>query len=227
MTTGATDTFTQSRDEIVEDALTNVGAIGPGGTPSGKLRTHANRALNRLVKSMDADGSYLWRIVRRTLPLVSGTASYTLGTDVLLVDEPAAYKISGGTSQSPILSMSRDDYMRLANRTASGTPSQYLTERTLAGLVITFWPVPASSVDTVEYAACLRCKDFVVGSDTPDFNSKFIVALVLGLSAELAPVYGQPSDKWDEKFESERARQLNSDNEGGNMTLVPFGGWAG
>ena len=224
MTTAATDTFTQSRDEIVDDALTNLGAIGPGRTPTGAMRTHANRALNRLVKSIDADGAFLWRVVRRTLSTVAAQATYTLGTDVLSIDEPANYLRAGQTGRTPILSMSRDDYMVQSDRASAGVSSRYFQERTLAGLVVTFWPVPDATADSIEYAAVLRCKDFVIGSDTPDFNSKWIVCLVLGLSATLAPAYGQDSGAWDEKFEAERSRQLNADNEGGSLTLVPFGG---
>lgn len=224
MTTASTDTFEETRDEIVEDALTNVGAIGPGRTPTGAMRTHANRALNRLVKSIDADGAFLWRIVRRTQATTAGTSSYSIASDVIAVDEPASFVRAGQTGRSPLLSMSRDDYMRLADRTSTGVPSQFFAERTLAGgMILRFWPVPDATGDTIEYAAVLRAKDFVIGTNTPDFNSKWTQCLVWGLTAELAPAYGQAATTWDEKFEAERARQLNADNEGGNMILVPFG----
>lgn len=225
MTTATTSTFDQTADEICTDALINVGACGPGRTPAAGQLTHARRALNRLVKSIDADGGFLWRIVRRSVVAgtVLGTASYTLPTDVIAVDEPANYRRAGQNARTEIRAMSRDDYMVKPDRTTQGVPMQYLTERTLSGMTMTLWPVPDATGDDIEYAAVLRAKDFTTGAETADFDQKFIVCLVLGLSAMLAPVYGQDGSSWDEKFATERDRQLNADNEGGNMTLVPFG----
>lgn len=226
MTTSAVDVFQETCDQIIADALTNLGALGPGNTPTGKQRNHAMRALNRLVKSIDADGDFLWRTQRRTIAITAGTASYgptVIGTDVLALEDPCTFVLSGQVTRTQVTFMSNEDYRKLADRTSQGTPSQYLVERTLTGLTVTLWPVP-NAAGSLEIMAALRAKDFVDGTNTPDFTSKFDVALVLGLTWLLAPAYGQGSgDKWKEQYEAERARVVEDDNEKGPMTMVPWG----
>lgn len=231
MTVGATDTFSQTRDEIIADALANLGAIGPGESAAGPMRDHAARALNRIVKAIDADGSFLWRFSRLTFATVSGTATYTLDATALDVDDPVSYRAAGGTSRIPLSPMSSDDFRVLPDRTTTGQPSRYLVEKTLTGagvtlMTMTLYPVPNATSDSVEYTVSIRAKDYIVGSDTSDFPTNWIKCLVYGLSAELAPSYGQtPLVKtFMQMFLAEKDAQLGSDNEKQSLIFVPFGG---
>jgi len=229
MAVGTTDTFNQTRDEIISDALINLGALAPGKTATGARRDHAVRALGRIVKSIDADGQFLWRVVRRTLSTTDGTATYTLGTDVLDVDDPMNFRRSGANGRSQIRAMSRDEFMSLADRTIEGVPTLYFLEKTLLTTVtVTFWPVPDATGDSIEYAAVLRGKDFDDGSTNADFNQKWVTCLVYGLTAELAGAYGQPQlmQQYRQMFLEEKGRQLQDEGERGNLVLVPFGGSA-
>lgn len=226
MSTATTDTFTESCDEIISDALTNLGAIGPGGTAKGKMRAHAFRALNRVAKKIDANGDFLWRTVRRSIPIVAGTASYgpsVLGADVLGLQDPAGFVLTGQDSRSVLYAQSNADFRSLSNRTSTGTPVNYLIERTLSGCTLTLWPVP-NAAGTLEVYAALRAKDFVTGADTPDFDAKWISCLIQGLSAELAPAYGQDPSLYRDAFTTETAVLVNQDTERVGLTLVPFGG---
>lgn len=231
MTVGATDTFSQTRDEIIADALGNVGALGPGESASGPTREHAARALNRLVKAIDADGQFLWRISRLTVATVAGTASYALSALALDVDEPVSYLQTGGTTRVPLRPMSRDDYMTLPDRTTQArVPSRYYIEKTLTGAGRTLctmylYSVPSTTADTVEYAAALRAKDYVTGADTSDFPSNWVQCLVYGLTAEIAPAYNQFSvaQQYREMYLQEKDRQLGNDNEKQGLFFVPFG----
>jgi hypothetical protein len=225
MSTGATDTFQQTADQIMADALANVGAIGVGGTPTARQKAHAFRALNRIVKSIDASGDFLWRTVRRSVAIAAGTASYgpsVVGTDVLGLEDPCDFVLSGQTARTPIYMMSNEDYRRLGDRTTQGTPSQYLVERTLAGITLTLWPTPIAA-GSLEIMAALRSKDYVLTSDTSDYTSKWDNCLVLGLSGVIAPAYAQDGSQFTASFEAERDRLLNDDNQKGPLTLVPWG----
>jgi hypothetical protein len=231
MSVGATDTFSQTRDEIIADALANVGALGPGETASGPPRDHAARALNRLVKAIDAEGQFLWRVTRLTFTTTASTASYTLNATAFDVDEPVSYLQTGTTTRVPLRPMSRDDFMSLPDRTTAGrNPARYFIEKTLSGagrtlLTMTLYPVPNTSSDTVEYAAAIRAKDYVTGSDTSDFPTSWIQCLVYGLTAELAPAYNQAqlAAQFRDLYLMEKDRQLNNDNEKQGIMFVPFG----
>jgi hypothetical protein len=236
MTIGTTSTFQSTRDEICTDALVNLGAVAPGkdasATRTAGLLTHAARALNRLVKSMDSEGQFLWRVVRRTqfvgdndIP-VSGTysAGFTLLPDVLDVDEPMSFFETSATIGTPISSMSRDEFM-VVDRQTTGVPNRYYAERTIAGLAIYLIPLPSDQTASIEYAAFVRAADFNSGAETPDFLQKWTACLVYGLTAELAAAYGQPQkiQIFRDLFLSEKAKLLGDDNERGPLRLVPFG----
>jgi hypothetical protein len=233
MTTGATDTWSQTRDEIIADALANVGALGPGETAAGPPREHAARALNRVVKALDAEGSFLWRFSRLTFSTTAGTASYTLSATAFDVDDPVSYLESGGTTRVPVRPLSLDDYRYKPDRTTQASvPTNYVIEKALSGagrtlLTMILYPVPDSSGDTVEYTAAIRAKDYVTGADTSDFPTNWIQALVYGLTAEIAPAYNQAplAAQFRDMFLQEKERQLGSDNEHQGFTLVPFGSW--
>lgn len=232
MTTGATDTYSQTRDQIIDDSLANIGVIGPGESASGPPREHAARALNRLVKSIDAEGQFLWRISRLTFTTTAATASYTLNATAFDVDEPVSYLQTGGTTRVPLRPMSRDDFMSLPDRTTSGrNPSRYFIEKTLSGagrilMTMILYPVPNTSSDTVEYAAAVRAKDYVTGADTSDFPSNWVACLVYGLTAELAPAYNQAplAAQFRQMYMEAKNQQLGADNEHQNLIFVPFGG---
>ncbi len=230
MAIGTTDTWTQSRDEIVSDALANVGAVGPGATATGQVLSFAARALNRLVKAIDAEGQFLWRISRASLTTTASTASYSIAATVFAVDDPMDYKPASSSTRTPIYPMTRDEYMTISDRTITGTPNRYYIERTLSGgrtsLTAYFWPVPDTTSDTIEYAGAARAKDYDTGATTSDFPSSWTSALVYGLSAEIAAAFGQPDliMVFRPLYESEKAKLVAADNENMGLCLMPFGG---
>lgn len=227
MATSGDTTFDCNRDEIIADALANVGALGPGQDPKGRILTHAARALNRVVKAIDADGKFLWRAIRRTQALTAGTSSYTLGADVLEVEEPLNFYRAGTTVRSPVRFMSQDDYAVLPDRTLQGQPSLYTIEYALpTTITMLVYPTPDATGDTIEYRAMLRGQDYDTGAHTGDFPARWLNALLYGLTAEIAPAYGQMSmeARFAKKFEAEKARQMGAGDEKGPTFLIPFGG---
>ena len=226
MAIAVTNDFNMNRDQVIADALTMVGAIKPGGSATGGKLDHANRVLNSLVKSIDADGSLIERIVRRTTTTTDGDADFTTATDVLDIHQPMTYLRSGGTARTHIRAITRADYMRISNRTVEGVPQFYLVEKVSPTTVtITLWPVPDATGDTIEYAAAIRVADFDDGSNDPDYPTKFLRALTYGLAADLAPTYGQAAlaGALGQEFRAELAKQIQDNNERGDLTLVPFG----
>lgn len=230
MAQGTTDTWASGRDEIISDVLASLGAIGPGVDATGAMRTHAARALDAIVKAIDAEGQFLWRTSRLTTTTTSGTASYTLSALAFAVDEPVSYLASGGTSRVPLRAMSADDYMSLPDRTTTArVPSRYYIEKTLSSgreaLTMILYPTPDTSNDTIEYRAALRAKDFNTGATNPDFPSNWVKCLKYGLTADLAPAYGQAElvTQFMALFTAEKALQLGNDNEKQGVFFVPWG----
>ncbi len=229
MATSGTSTWEESRDQIIEEALTNVGAIGPGDVRSANnsiLFDAAAMSLNRIVKGIDATGQRLWRIVRRTTTTTSGTASFALAADVLGIDDPVRYTRAGQNTATPVTPLSRDEYMLLPDRTSTGQTRNYYVETILANKTVYLWPVPDATGDTIEYAAALRGMDFTTGANTPDFMSDWTNCLVYGLTHELCPKFRQAAQMgyWKSLYEAELQRVSGADSEKGGMQWAPFGG---
>src|ERR1700761_7967035 len=115
-----------NRGRIVQLALTNVGAIGPGAVTAGQdaapLVAHANDVLNILVKSMDGDGVMTWRSGPRTFMTVAAQNSYLLPSDLYGIDGTMRYTIAGQTSASQVVPMSQSEWYTYGDRTLTGVP---------------------------------------------------------------------------------------------------------
>jgi hypothetical protein len=229
MATSGTSTFEMARDDLLAEALEALGAIGPGETRTANNSTlfdSAARALNRVVKAIDANGQRLWRVVRRSTTTVAATATFTTASDVLDLDEPVRYTRSGQTTATPVTALARDEYMRLPDRTTPGVPRNYYVEKTLTTTTVYLWPVPDATGDTIEYACSLKGQDFNSGADTPDFTSKWGTCLLYGLIVEMAPKLRQPAaiQMFKPLFEAELNRVNQDDSERAPMQFAPFGG---
>lgn len=239
MAVPASATYNPNRQRIVQLALTNVGAIGPGAVTVGQdaapLVADANDRLNILVKSMDVDGVLQWRSPRVTFTTVAGQASYTLPSNTYDVDPPMRYTISGQTTATQVYPMTDSEYMCLGDRTVTGIPIQFFLDKGLdaTGLennVLYFFPTPQNTGDAVEYVAVQKAKDQNTDVDTLDVPQLWIRCLIMGLTADLAPGYGKSMaevGKWMEIFESERQRCLEQDVPHEDVQIAPFGSYYG
>ena len=79
MTTSGTNTFTLSRDDIINSAALETGDLALGDTLDDNTLEQYNLRLNSWVKSLMADGAKLWAMQLATLFLVPGQAQYALG----------------------------------------------------------------------------------------------------------------------------------------------------
>ncbi len=230
MAVGTTDTFVSTRDEIISDALANLGVIGPGEDATGPSRTHAARRLDAIVKELDSKGQFLWRLSRLTTTTSASTATVTISALAIDIDEPIRYTKSGATAAVTLTPMTRDEYMALPDRTITAdVPSRYFIEKTLSGgrasITLYLYPEPEDANDTVEYAAFLRAKDFNTGSTNPDFPSSWTRCLGFILTADLAPTYKQPGlvKTYEAMYKPLLEELLGADNEKQGLTFVPFG----
>lgn len=232
MSTAATTSYNLNAQDIIDLALTDIGVVGQSGaSPDADVRPHALKMLNLLLKSLDTEGIFTWKVVRRTQTLTGGTAAYVLPNDVSDVDEPARYTAAGATYGSQVFSIVRDEYMALPDRTIPGVPYQYFIEKALdtggiEQITMTLYPVPPNTGDTLEYAAVPRMRDVTALQQTLDIPQKGLNVVRLGLSAFLAPSYNTPPTQlaiFQKLFSDAKEAFVGDDNERGPMQMVPFG----
>lgn len=80
MTTSGTQTFTQTRDQIILDTFQLLGIYGVGRTVDAADMLVAVRALNKMIKAWSTKGLHLWTKEEGVMFLQPSIGSYTLGS---------------------------------------------------------------------------------------------------------------------------------------------------
>ncbi len=199
-------TYTTTRDAMITRALRILGVIAQGESPTATMITEGSEALNDLVKAWEADGMPLWAIRQYDMPLTANQADYVFGpSSAIATDKPlrmSAGFFHNGTSNIdiPMVVLTRDEYNRLGNKTATGQPVQfwYNPEKTTGTLHV--FPVPnaaaAASGNFLKLIYQRPFEDFNAATDTPDFPQEWFQAVKFGLAEVLAPEYGVPLEQY-------------------------------
>jgi hypothetical protein len=183
------NTFTVTRDNIIDAALRTLGVIGLGETPTSEDYTNCSQALNIMIKSWAKKGFPLFVNSTETVNLVASTSSYTL------TNRPV--RVFGGrirntdSVDTEVLLISAEEYDTIGDKTITGTPNQIYYDNTLTGTLYVY-PVPDStSADYTLYVDVQRMfYDMNSSSDNFDFPQEWYQALKWGLAAEVAIEYG-------------------------------------
>ena len=222
-------TFQLNADGFTKQALQLCGLLRLGGTPNPALLADARDLLSVMLKTLQARGVTLTQYVRRTQTLSSGTASYTLGTDVIDVDATSTLTRSGESVETFVEKMVYSEYRTISNKTTTGTPTRVYVEK-LSTVSAIFWDVPDGTY-TWNYRALTLLPDMSNGSSTPELTQRWMGALLWRFAYWLAHANNLPAEKRQElKNEAEQAERdvLGQENERGDLTFSlpssPYGG---
>lgn len=80
MTTSGSYDFSVSRDDLILDAMMELGLLEPGESPTAQETTDCARRLNMMVKSWAVRGYHLWAVQDAVLFMVASQQSYALGS---------------------------------------------------------------------------------------------------------------------------------------------------
>lgn len=133
----------------------------------------------------------LWKVEPITLTLVSGTATYSVPSRVVMILDAYLTLNNGLTTQTDryITPISRTDYASYAAKFTPGPPTVFWFDR-LISQTLTTWPVVDSSSYVINYYACTQVQDAALtGGQTPDIPYLWNDALVAGLAHRLARIY--------------------------------------
>jgi hypothetical protein len=185
MTSSGTTAFDMDFTEVAEEAWERAGREMRSGYD---LRT-ARRSMNLLTIEWQNRGINLWTIDSGSIPMVAGTASYTLPADTIDLLEQVIRTGDGDVSTQSDLSLTRismSTYATIPNKLSQGRPIQMWIERLKTTPTINLWPVPDSADYTLYYWRMRRVEDAGGGVETPDMNFRFYPALVAGLAYNIA-----------------------------------------
>jgi hypothetical protein len=190
MATSGTYTFNPSLGELTLYAYNLVGIRN-----TALLQEHleaARMAANLMLARWSNQGVNLWAVDLITTPLVSGTATYPVDANTVMILD-AYMATTSGTQEIDriILPVSRTEYASYPNKEQEGFPTVYWFDRLLSP-TITLWPVPNTTTGPQElkYYRVRRLQDAnLSGAQEVEIPYLWMEAFAYGLAASLAMVW--------------------------------------
>ncbi len=209
--------------ELCEEAFERAG----GQLQSGyDLRT-ARRSLNIMFADWANRGLNMWSFEQGSIPLVAGTATYTLPADTVDVMDVVC-RTGTGASQADlnVARISASQHLYIPTKNATGRPIEFFVRR-VSPPTITVWPVPDGSEPyTLVYWRLRRIQDAVSGDNTMDVPFRFIPAMVSGLAYYIAQKIENGAPRvaaLKAAYEEEWQRASEEDQDKSVLRLVPRG----
>jgi hypothetical protein len=155
----------------------------------------AKTAANLMLSSWSNKGVNLWKVDLVTVPLVTGTSTYSVDSSTVMILDAYVTTTSGGQDiDRIILPISRSEYASYPNKDQQGFTTVYWFDR-LISPTITIWPVPNTSTGptSLSYYRVTQVQDSnFVGGQTVDIPYRWLEAFAMGLASRLAMVWAQP-----------------------------------
>ncbi len=197
MTVSVNSNFEMTRDTLIRRAYQVAGVAASNVTISGDDISMAVDFLGAELDSLQAEGVILRTVERTTVALTSGEETYALDSDCIDIavdpDNFGGMVWATSGSETRVTSVSRQQYEKLSNKTATGTPTMVYFEKQ-ATISAIFWPVPDASM-TFRYSKVRLIKDADTGGVTLDLQRKWQKAIMYSLAWQLALAKGMPLDK--------------------------------
>lgn len=188
MTTSGTFNFNPSLGECVIYALNLCSLRG-----TSILQEHmesARMATNMMLGRWSSQGVNLWAVDLQTIPLVQGTATYSVPANTIVMLDAYVVQNSGGAAINRIiLPISRTEYASYPSPTQQGFPTTFWFDRLLAPTV-TLWPVPDGNESALNYYRVRQIQDanFTSGQNV-EIPYYFLEAFSYGLAQRLATIW--------------------------------------
>lgn len=205
---GSTD-FKQTAQEIITDALAELGVAEDEEPLQAIDLERGLRALNRMLKAWQADGVMAWTYAEGSVTLTQGDVDYVFGTGGDFTTVPFEIldaRITRGNSTLPMHRLSREEYFAFPNRTNQGYPTQYFYDRQRASGTLYVWPAPDATAATVSFTYRRVIMDLDAGANDFDLPQEWHEALVFGLAKRLVGAYSMAGKPAAARVEQEAER---------------------
>jgi len=213
---------TPDLSELFEEAFERAGLEMRTGYD---LRT-VRRSLNFLTLEWQNRGLNLFTIEAGTVPLVEGTAEYTMPSDTIDLIEHQL-RTGTGTNQidTALMRVSVSTYAQQTNKNSRGRPTQIYINRGVSDVTATLWPVPDSGDYTLFYYRLKGIDGMTSGiSGSASIPPRFVPALVAGLAFQIAMKKPESADRavaLKQEYEQQFDLAAAEDRERASLHLTP------
>jgi len=177
---------------------------------------------NAFLASFNDVGPNLAQVDLVTIPLIQGTATYTMPQETVMVLD-VIIRYGNPAIDRYIFSISRSEYVAIPNKTNQGVPNQYWFDR-LASPTITLYFVPDGNgpYQMLVYRFRQVQDAIVTGGIQPEVPNRAIDCLIAGLAYRLSRIYApQIEDKRKMDAAEAWAIYAKQDTENANMYITP------
>jgi len=187
-TSGETDWSLTARD-LVRIAMQEAAIIPAGTEPTADELTDSLVRLNALLKSWETRGYTLWREETTSVSVTASTNPTTLDADIY--DVQAVRIVVSATYERPLTPYDRDNYQILPNKTQTGNPSIYYSNRQRDNVMLYLWPVPADD-STVQVDYLRKIETVTDAAQTVDIPQDWQETVYVLLAVRLCGMFGVP-----------------------------------
>jgi|TARA_R110000796_G_scaffold40142_3_gene99576 hypothetical protein len=178
----------------------------------------AKRSLNIMLAEWANRGLNQWTIAQNTQTLASSDGEYSLGTNIIDV---LSVSLLRGSVYYSLERISRDTYLSIPNKSATGRPTQFFLDRQI-NPNLKIWPLPENSTDVLYYDALTRIDDLDTFTNTLDIPFRFYPCLAAGLAYYIA-IKRAPDriQMLKAVYEEEFQRAIAEDRDRASVTISP------
>lgn len=182
--------FTVTRNDLIRDALLEIGAIDAGEDPPSTIILDVSRQLNMMVKSWNTKYN-LWRFTDLTVTL-DGSQSYTIGpAGDVVAQRPLKIthgrRVESAGYEVPITVFSLQEYKDQPMKSATGTVVAVAYDPQLTAGVLFVWPAATSG--SLIVTALMPLMDLDTASDNPQFPGEWALCLATNLAVRIHPQF--------------------------------------
>ena len=207
--TSGTFNFSPTGGEFILNAFDRIQV-----RPTQIEQTQMQRAIMELnlalVRFNTMPGQNLWTIDLQSIPLVQGTATYSIPAETRMILSAFIRYETSPTLDRYMYPISRDEYAAISTKGTQGFPSQYWFDR-LISPTVTFYLVPdgALSYDFFYYRARQVQDAQVANGQNVELPYRFFDAITADLAHRLARVY-RPELEQQRKVDRDEAWSISA-----------------
>ena len=191
--------------DLLTDALTDLGQLGEGQSPSPEQINRAMRYANRRLQTWSLQRFLLYTIGTRKVSLTPLLQDYTMGPSAAgpgafvgtrpVFVESAQVALPGSANANPLNFLDKTKWGAIqdlgATCSASGLPQDIFIEFDYPNIQLHFWTIPANAAQ-LTLATWDQLQQFVSPFDEVNLPPGYELLIQKSVAVDLAPAYDMP-----------------------------------